>query len=52
MGGTVRWSHGNCCKMSGVFCTDGLVTQLHWINHGLTGSIPSEIGNLFNLEEL
>jgi hypothetical protein len=37
----------------GVTCTsDGTVTFIDWTNRGLTGSIPSEIGNLTSLQWL
>ena len=54
-----------CCKyigssfvaqtsgISGVFCTsDGKVTKIEWAYMSLKGSIPPEIGNLKNLQEL
>ena len=37
----------------GVYCTtDGKVTRINWADLSLTGSIPSEIGNLVNLQYL
>jgi hypothetical protein len=37
----------------GVYCTsDGTVTKLDWYGKGLTGLIPSTIGNLVNLNYL
>jgi hypothetical protein len=49
-GAVISW---DCCRMNGVFCTeDGHVTGINWSRQGLTGSIPSEIEKLVNLEEL
>ena len=50
MGGNVRWIPEDCRRMDEIICTDGLVTQIRWINQDLIGSIPSEIGNLVNLQ--
>jgi len=39
--------------IDGVYCDkNGLVDTLRWNGHGLTGSIPPEIGNLTNLKEV
>ena len=39
----------NCCSMTGVTCSNAAVTILSWNSKGLSGSIPSDIGNLKNL---
>ena len=61
---TVNGTHPtDCCEyvgsdeqtsgISGVFCTsDGKVTKIEWAYMSLKGSIPPEIGNLKNLQEL
>jgi len=51
MGGYV--SDPDCCKIPGVTCDESKnVISLGWKQHGLSGSIPQEIGNLINLEVL
>jgi hypothetical protein len=53
MGGDVLNIPDDCCEMIGIKCTqDGHVTKIHWSHQELSGSIPSEIGNLANLEDL
>ena len=52
MGGDVKSIPKNCCKMSGVTCSNGHVTKISWSNQGLTGSIPLELGKLLKLQEL
>ena len=47
-----RTRPNECCNMEGVTCEVSDVVVLHWIYKGLTGPIPSEFGNLTNLEEL
>jgi hypothetical protein len=43
----------SCCNKGGVSCNeDGKVTKIDWGGQSLTGSLPSEIGNLVNLQEL
>ena len=39
-------------KWYGIYVNDGRVRVIDWHNEGLTGSIPKEIGNLTNLEQL
>lgn len=52
MGGNVLDIPRDCCKMYGVRCRNGDVTSINWINQALTGSIPSEIRHLVNLQSL
>ena len=52
MGGDVNSIPENCCQMDGVSCKDGHVKGILWIEQGLTGSIPQEIGNLVDLQQL
>ena len=41
-----------CCSMQGIACSGSNVTQVVWYHQNLTGTIPAEIGNLVNLQEL
>ena len=41
-----------CCSMTGVTCDGEKVTAIDWSSQGLSGSIPSAIGNLVNLQFL
>jgi hypothetical protein len=41
-----------CCSMEGVTCDGEKVTQINWSSQGLSGTIPSTIGDLVNLVEL
>ena len=41
-----------CCTMAGVTCDGPAVTEINSSSESLTGSIPSEIGNLVNLKRL
>jgi hypothetical protein len=54
MGGSQSNSvHGlNCCQMRGVSCYQNKVTGISWIGEHLSGSIPSEIGQLVHLSYL
>jgi hypothetical protein len=52
MGGDVNSIPSNCCQMPGITCADGHVTKIYWSHKSLTGSIPSELGNLVHLESL
>jgi hypothetical protein len=46
-------SESDCCNIPGVTCDNRKkVTKLQWEEHGLTGSIPKEIGGLMNLKLL
>ena len=36
----------------GVTCTNGFITKIDLTDNGLVGSIPAELGNLLNLENL
>jgi Leucine-rich repeat (LRR) protein len=40
------------CDWRGVMCSGGHVSELYLFGNQLTGSIPSELGNLTNLERL
>ncbi|NQU66937.1 MAG: leucine-rich repeat domain-containing protein, partial [Candidatus Marinimicrobia bacterium] len=40
------------CNWYGITCSDGYVTQISFYNNNLLGSIPSELGNLTNLQVL
>jgi Leucine-rich repeat (LRR) protein len=40
------------CSWYGITCDDGHVTRLQLRNNGLSGSIPSELGNLSHLHSL
>ena len=52
MGGDVSDILEDCCRMEGVICEQGRVTDLFWFDQGLAGFIPAEIGNLVNLQNL
>jgi len=41
-----------CCSMNGVACVGSTVTGIDWSSQGLSGTIPSTIGDLVNLVEL
>ena len=41
-----------CCSMEGVICDGEKVTYIDWTFQSLSGSIPTDIGNLVNLEYL
>ena len=41
-----------CCQMDGITCKEEKVTQILLRNKNLTMTIPSEIGELRNLERL
>jgi hypothetical protein len=47
---------GSTTQSSGieeVYCnSDGIVTEIRWSDKNLTGDIPSDIGNLVDLEQL
>ena len=43
---------GTECDWFGVTCTSGVVTQLSLGANSLTGTIPTELGNLTNLQVL
>ena len=43
---------GTECDWKGVTCTNGFVTKIDLTDNGLVGSIPAELGNLLNLENL
>jgi hypothetical protein len=45
-------SSTGCCFMSGVTCSGSKVITIDWNNRNLTGSIPSDIENLVNLDGL
>ena len=49
-----QWSpEPDCCKIPGVICDNQKkVIELQWEEHGLTGPIPKEVGNLVNLHVL
>ena len=48
-----KWKQSdNPCSWYGVQCTNGYVTRLMEANNQLTGTIPSELGSLANLEYL
>jgi hypothetical protein len=42
----------SCCNKGGVSCNGEKVTKINWGGQSLTGSIPSELGKLVNLQEL
>jgi hypothetical protein len=52
MGGDVRRIPKDCCKKNGVICAEGHVTGLYWSKQSLVGSIPRELVELVNLEDL
>jgi hypothetical protein len=53
MAGHVRGMPLDCCRMTGVECSqDGHIINIRWHGLGATGSIPPEIGNLVNLQNL
>jgi len=41
-----------CCWMDGVTCDGEKVTYINWSYQDLSGTIPSTIGNLVNLQLL
>ena len=43
---------GTECDWYGVYCTSGVITKLQIYDDNLTGSIPAELGNLSNLQQL
>ena len=45
-------SSNDCCNMGGVTCDASIVTGISWKRLSLVGSIPSDIRNLVNLQEL
>jgi hypothetical protein len=45
-------SSTGCCSISGVTCSGSKVITIDWNNRYLTGSIPSDIENLVNLDGL
>ena len=52
MGGNINNIPEDCCKKNGVICANGHVTGLYWSKQSLVGSIPPELANLINLEDL
>jgi hypothetical protein len=52
MGGNVKLIPKDCCSMNEIRCINGYVTDINWNNQLLTGFIPSELGNLVNLQKL
>ena len=47
------WSQNpDVCSWYGITCTTGHVTTVWLMNNNLSGSIPTTIGNLYNLEHL
>jgi hypothetical protein len=50
MGGSTTLTDG--CSLPGVTSSNGIVTSIIWNARGLSGAIPSSIGNLINLQYL